>query len=202
MTADGRYIVFDSNRGGGSDLWRIDADGQHMLRLTTGGRSSQPRLTSDGRWVVYMSTADGVPSIWKVTIDGGQPVALTHSPSMWPSVSPDGTQIAYIETDGPFSAGQIVVASLAGARLAAPFPVARGATVNNGLYWAPDGTAVIYRDFNHGLWRQPLGGGAAQQIAGLPDKKIYFIDWSKDGKSLAMSYGDEVRDVVLMNGFR
>jgi sugar lactone lactonase YvrE len=71
MTSDGRHIVFESNRGGGTDVWRIDADGGRARALTTGGRSGQPSVTPDGRWVFFTSSADGAPTIAKVSIDGG-----------------------------------------------------------------------------------------------------------------------------------
>jgi hypothetical protein len=52
------------------------------------------------------------------------------------------------------------------------------------------------------LWRQPLAGGPAAKLPDVPAGRIYFFDWSKDSRQLAMSYVDEVRDVVLMSGIK
>ena len=38
--------------------------------------------------------------------------------------------------------------------------------------------------------------------SGLPNQRIYRVDGSRDGRWFALSFGDEVRDVVMMNGFR
>jgi hypothetical protein len=39
-------------------------------------------------------------------------------------------------------------------------------------------------------------------VEGLPNEDIFFFDWSKDGNSLALSYGSELRDVVLISNFK
>jgi hypothetical protein len=32
-------------------------------------------------------------------------------------------------------------------------------------------------------------------------RRIYYYDWSRDGTRMALAYGDDTRDVVLMKGF-
>jgi len=203
VAADGRSIVFESNRGGGSDIWRIDADGGRLRQLTTGGHSSQPALTPDSRWVLYTATVDGTDAILKMPIDGGTAVRVTHGPSGWPSVSPDGRLVAIASSsDNPQRALRLAILSVENGTVVAEFEPARGGRLTNGLRWSPDGSAVMYRDFSQGVWQQPIAGGPPQKSAVAPHKRIYVFDWSKDARQIAMSYGDEVRDVVLMNGFR
>jgi DNA-binding winged helix-turn-helix (wHTH) protein/Tol biopolymer transport system component len=196
VVADGRYVVFQSNRGGGEDLWRIDRDGGHLRRLTSGGRHSQPDVTPDGRWVFFVETMNGMTSIWKTSVDGGEPTRVVAAGS-WPAVSPDGARLAYGAADNG-----LAVLSLGDGGPSAHFGVPRGGTFNNGLRWSADGTAVIYRDFSEGLWQQPLAGGPAARLPDAAARRIYFFDWTRDGRRFALAYGDEVRDVVLMRGFR
>jgi Tol biopolymer transport system component len=203
-TSDGRFVVFESNRGGGVDIWRVDVDGSHMRRLTTSRDNAEPALTPDGRWVLYTHRGNGTQSVWKISIDGGSAERVAPLGSSWPRVSPDGTRLAYAFLDSSsLSRGtaQLIVRSMADQTLVGQFDIARGGTTNNGIHWSPDGSAVIYRNFSGGLWKQPLSG-VATKMTDVPNERIYFFDWAKDGKQFALSYGDEVRDVVLMNGFR
>ena len=42
VTADGRFIVFQSNRSDGNEIWRVQPDGTGLRQLTTGGGNSSP----------------------------------------------------------------------------------------------------------------------------------------------------------------
>jgi Tol biopolymer transport system component len=70
------------------------------------------------------------------------------------------------------------------------------------LRWTTDGTAVAYRDWVNGIWRQPVDGGAPQRLSGLPEEKLFAYGWSPDGKQFAFTRGAETRDVVLMRNLR
>lgn len=50
---------------------------------------------------------------------------------------------------------------------------------------------------NRRPWTRP-----SENMAGVPAKRIYYFDWSHDGRQLALSYGDEARDVVLISHSR
>jgi len=128
---------------------------------------------------------------------------LINAPSDLPKVSPDGKYFAcvYSEKVNPTRL-RIAVFPIEGGAPVYTFEKSLSGSFNNGLHWAPDGLSIIYRDFTSGLWRQLLAGGQPEKMAGLPDEKIYFFDWSKDGASLAMSYGSEFRDVVLISHFQ
>jgi Tol biopolymer transport system component len=203
MPKDSRHIVFQSNRSGGSEIWRVNADGSDLRQLTQGGRNSTPDVTPDGSWVLYAVNERGASTIWRISIDGGTPVRLTNAQSSWPQVSPDGKYFACAYADRTLSpATQLAVFPLAGGQPFTHFAVQGGAELSNGIHWSPDNGSLIYRDLGAGLWRQSLAGGAPQKLPDLPDRKIWFCDWSMDGKQLALAYGEEMRDVVLLANFR
>jgi Tol biopolymer transport system component len=87
ITADGRTMVFESNRSGGAEIWRANPDGSEPGQLTTCGQNFQPNVSPDGKWVVYKSNCDGIGSLWRVPLTGGPPQRLTQKAFSWPSVS-------------------------------------------------------------------------------------------------------------------
>lgn len=200
-TADGKYIVFQTSRNGGKDIWRINSDGSDLRPLTADGKSSFPALMPDGRSLLFVTGETLDRSIWKMSIDGGTPVRLTASPSDFPVVSPDGRFFACIDAGPASSGGQLAVFPIDGGSAIHRFKGAPGSTFNNGLHWLPDGSAIVYRDFAEGLWHQPLSGGPPEKMPDIPAERIYFFDWSRDGRQFAMSYGSEFRDVVLVTNF-
>src|SRR5204862_7078577 len=111
VTGDGRYIVFQSDRSGTTQIWRADIDGSNLKPLTTG---IQPQSSPDGKWVVYSSFESSGYSLWKVSIDGGQPVLITNKDAYFPVVSPDGKLIACYLRDEQTSVLNIALLPLPG----------------------------------------------------------------------------------------
>lgn len=88
VTADARYIVFQSNRSGAMEIWRANMDGTGLMSLTTSGGNSLPSVSPDSRWVVYTSTRDGQSTLWRMSIDGGEASPVTTQSATWPQISP------------------------------------------------------------------------------------------------------------------
>jgi len=79
VSADGRFIVFFSDRSGVRTLWRMDIDGGNARQLTSVRGSWRPVLTPDGTWAVYsqVDPGTGIVTNWKVPLDGSAPRQLT-----------------------------------------------------------------------------------------------------------------------------
>jgi len=201
VTADGRFIVFQSNRGGPGEIWRMNLEGTNPKPLTSCGRNFQPSVSPDGGWVVYRSDCDSLNNLWRVPIEGGAPVRLTDKSAFWPWVSPDNKWVACEYAASPGET-QLAIIPSAGGPPAKIFKVAPSANFRYGIRWTPDGQAVTYRDWVSGIWRQPIDGGAPERIPGLPQEKIFPYAWSRDGKLFAFTRGTEIRDVVLISDSR
>ena len=208
VTPDGRYIVFTSTRElSRRSVWRMDPDGGNLKRLTDGPGDLFPQSSPDGSWVVFYSTRSGSPRLWKVSIDGGVPVQLTDQVIFHPTVSPDGSQIAgfYLE-DQPNALMKIAIIPFAGNNpvkvLDIPQSVQRDA---GGLRWTLDGRALTYVDTTGGvsnIWSLPIDGGKPVQLTDFKTDRIFWYDFSRDGKQLALSRGTETSDVILIRDFR
>jgi Tol biopolymer transport system component len=199
LSADGEHVVFQSNRNDELEVWRSDLDSGRAERLTSGGRNSQPHVSPDGRWVIYTSNRYGLLNIWRVSIDGGQPTQLTDGETMWPRISPDGKLFACAYRAALDKPWQLAVYPIEGGRPLKLFDGPRSANFNIGFRWTLDGGAITYRDWEDGVWCQPLAGGALQRLSGLPKEKIYSYAWSHDGKKFAFTRGTESFDIVLIS---
>jgi eukaryotic-like serine/threonine-protein kinase len=200
LSADGRFLVFASNRGGSDEIWRANPDGSGMKQLTTRGGNEQPTISPDGRWVVYRSAQQGTAALWRISSEGGEPTKLTENSAIWGSFSPDGKFIACgINRNG---ATKLAVISSEDGKELNLFDIPRTANFRLGIRWTPDGKSMAYRDWNEGIWKQDLNGGEPIRLKGLPSEKLYGFGWSRDGKFFAYARGVEIRDVVLISNIK
>ncbi|PYT07308.1 MAG: hypothetical protein DMF60_07390 [Acidobacteria bacterium] len=198
---DGRYVVFDSNRGANPatyNLWRIGFDGSNPRQLTQGEGEYFPACSPDGKWVLYTPlSSGGKPSLWKIPIDGGDPIQINDRISVRPAISPDGKWVACHWSGGqPGSSSKLAIIPFEGGEpsklLAVPLAQYR---------WSADGKAILYLDDKEGvsnIWSQPLEGGAPKQLTKFTADQIFSFDWSRDGKTMACSRGVVTTDVVLI----
>jgi len=196
ITADGRYLVFQSNRSGHFAVWRSDLSGENMKQLTGEEIAAQPAVSPDGKWIVYNSSVEGLGDLFRISIDGGQPFRMTDKTSGWAFVSPDSQRVAcQMIVDGKT---RLAILSLDSGELLKSFDVPRLANLRLGVHWTPDGAAVSYRDWVNGIWKQELAGGEPLRLEGLPEEKLFSYGWSPDAKFFAFARGTTTRDVVLI----
>jgi Tol biopolymer transport system component len=73
------------------------------------------------------------------------------------------------------------------------------------IKWAPGDKALQYGLVRRGasnIWEMPLTGGDARQITSFDSLVIGDFDWSRDGKTLALTRGTAGSDVVVMTNFQ
>jgi Tol biopolymer transport system component len=204
ISPDGQYVIFQSNRAGGRNIWRMDADGTNLKQLTDGSYDEVPVCSPDGLSVIFGSTRSGTSAIWKVGIDGGVPVQLTNRSSQLPLISPDGKLISYFYLDEqtnhqpklaliPFAGGD-PVKTLDLPRTVQPIAFA----------WMPDGRSIAYLDTASGIlniWSQPVDGGAPKQLTNFKSEFISSFAISRDNKIASYRFS-ATREIVLIKGFR
>lgn len=209
-TPDGRYITFSSTRKTASrslrSIWRMDTDGGNLKQLTGGQGDRFPKSSPDGRWVVFHSERSGSLRAWKVSIDGGEPVPLTDKLTSNPIVSPDGSLVAcWYRDDQPNMLTKVAIIPFAGGDPVRVLDMPSSVNIAAGLRWTPDGRALNYIDTVNGVsnvWSLPLDGGPPKQLTDFKADQIFWFDFSRDGKPLAVSRGIQTTDVILIRDFR
>ena len=206
-TPDGRYIVFTSSRARRTrGIWRMDPDGGNLKQLTEGPGDIFPQSSPDGRWVVFQSTRSGSLRVWKVSIDGGELVRLSDKWTANPTVSPDGSLIAcFYREDQANPPLKVAIIPFAGGDPVKVLDIPQSVNGPAGLRWTPDGRALSFVDTTGGvsnIWSLPLDGGKPVQLTDFKTDQIFWFDFSRDGKQLALSRGTQTSDVILIRDFR
>jgi TolB protein len=99
FSADGKWVIFTSERGGSADIYRVHPDGSGIEQLTQGpSYDDQATLSPDGHTLAFVSTrGGGTANIWLLDLATRQYTNLTKyaSGNFRPSWSPDGKWIAF-----------------------------------------------------------------------------------------------------------
>jgi Tol biopolymer transport system component len=193
----GPYLVFDSDRRGGVNLWRINRDGSGLIHLTRGSFDFDPACAPDGKWIVFTSRSKGKPELWRLPIQGGPEKKISDQACEAPSISPDGKWIACVAR----ATGQakIAVIPFSGGPAAKIFSVPQGAELPP-IQWTSDGRTIGYINNVNGvsnIWTQPLAGGPPKQLTQSGSGQIFNFAWSSNG-DLALARGSQSSDVVLI----
>jgi serine/threonine protein kinase/Tol biopolymer transport system component len=211
----GRLIVVGMRREGreSPNLWRMDANGSNLERLTEGEDDIAPVCSPVGKWVYYF---DGKAGHWmRVQLEGGKPEFLPSqgvpgSP-IFPlsSISRDDAMLITNGSvpDPATSTYKNKIGLIKTNSLEAPVQTldADSRIVVGGIrspLFTPDGLGLVYpirgEKNEYNLWLQPLDGKPGRQITHFTSEQIYGFGWSPDGKKLLVGRGHIESDVVLL----
>jgi serine/threonine protein kinase len=209
------YFVFSWTFHGGTNstnVWRTNADGTNLVKLTDGKNDRGPVCSADEKWVYYWDLAR--QQLWRAPVDGsGKPEIFPGSavPRTIPtgtalSHSPDGKLLAYVlattpTPEDPYPQYKVALLELSSTPSPPRLIDADERISSGGLNLTPDGKAVAYPIRENGvdnLWLQPLDGSRGRQITNFDSEQILNFAWSPDGRNLCILRGHTDSDVVLI----
>jgi serine/threonine protein kinase/Tol biopolymer transport system component len=200
----GRTVFYASDSDGVFHIWRLDLQTGASTKLTSGPGEMFPRCVRGSDWVFYWGqTAEGASYIFKMKPSGEGSVRLSDRSTISPAyVSLDGKHLIFvtITKGGP---QPLVVSTETGASEGKEIKTidpTMDATHRTGA-WMPDNRSVASSDIRTGvpnLWAIPLfGGGPERQLTHFPSGVIWTVDYSPDGKLIAIVRGTDTSDAVL-----
>ena len=199
VAPDGSILVRTSTVAG-FRLQRLDADGSNPQFLVDGFLVGPHAISPDGKWAVYTAITEGVPKIWRIPLEGGTPELVIDLESSVPTISPDGSQIAFHFRDPENGQFKIGVAAFEGGELEIEIN-AEGFYRGSLLRWAEDGASLLTNTAvgdRANLYRLPLDGSAPQRLTDFDDRRMHWFEIAPDGETLVVSRGELSRDAVLI----
>ena len=196
-------IVFYRSDDGPAQVYAIDPDGSHELRVTTSqANDAFPMLSPDGRRIAFGSDRGGAYDIWIMNADGSNPTQLTHLGSATviathPAWSPDGSKIAFRVAEGDVA--NLYVMNADGSGIA---PLTSGTMIYGAPAWSPDGRKIVVSRASTPtdppeIFVMNADGTAPVQLtsSGINEDP----SWSPDGSKIAFNCRDPDREVCVMN---
>jgi len=88
FSADGKWIIFTSERGGSADIYRVHPDGSGLERLTDDpAYDDQAALSPDGKQLAFVSSRSaGSADIWVLDLQTKKARNLTHAPGEFSAI--------------------------------------------------------------------------------------------------------------------
>jgi serine/threonine-protein kinase len=179
VSADGRWLIFDSNRSGNYDIWRMPTEGGEPVQLTSNPSSDfAPRWSRDGHAIVFHSLRHGNRDIFTINPDGTGELRRTTSPAEELDVdwSPDGTALVHQTFTGQVNTSQVLDLATGSERDLWTGEYAR---------WSPRGDEILTISAP-GLVVGPAAGGTPRVLVPRSDPASgpYLGAWSPDARTV------------------
>jgi Tol biopolymer transport system component len=178
------------------DIWTVPVDGGAAVRVTNDAATdATPVWSSDGRHLYFSSSRGGTTNLWRVPIDETtgvttgppEPVTVPTQNAVQPSLSRDGTTVAYTASAWSSNVYALGFDAVAGAPTSASRWVLGGPHDWTGMRIAPDGRrlAVVRSGETRDL---VVAGADGTGVQRLTDEQggVRCPYWSPDGRSLVV----------------
>jgi DNA-binding winged helix-turn-helix (wHTH) protein/Tol biopolymer transport system component len=211
--SDGKFVYYGILRKGIANISRINSNGENQTEITVGtdGGRRSPQISPDGNWLYYIFRNKDGGKIMRRNLSTQIEEVFFESEKvqcgLFLALSVDGkylacpnwlfytrnrienynTEIAVIPTENKDNLAFIPIGNIP--------PIFR---------FSPDSKAIEFiSDLDSGtqLMRQSFAESEPNPILSMPKDRIFNFAWSKNGKQLAISRGQQYRDAVLLSEF-
>ena len=145
LSHDGKWIAYDSDRGGNFDIYKQRVDGGEPIQLTTSPANDfAPSWSPDDREIAFHSTRNGTRDIYVINAEGANEQQVTSGPGQdfLPDWSPDGKRIVYYRAS-PIADTIFIATRDASGKWSAPKPLVHtAANPSRQVKWSPDGKFI------------------------------------------------------------
>ena len=198
------WTLYQSDRTGDQEVFRMNSEGGSDLNLSTGVSASDrgPTRSPDARWVAFTSDRDGNEELYLVGADGSGLRRITDNAAgdTNPNWSPNSQYIAF-ESNRSGSWDIYVLDVQTGVTV----QVTRGQGDNRNPDWSAAGGSLVFQSNRDGRWQlyhYDLVSGTTQRLVNLPQDatdpvyangggQIVFRVLESDGHSVLYLVGQD-----------
>jgi TolB protein len=185
----------------GPDIWTVNPDGSDARQLTSFGSSGKAACcaswSADGKTLVFAASDSSTDpaQIWMMKADGSNRHKVLNDPEFddsYPSLSPDGTTIAFDRCPLNGSGCELFQVRANGRGLKALIPFGPNTDIFDLTpEYSPDGNTIAFSGFNRAgliaaVFLMDAGGSHIHPIT-PPGLEAFLPDWSPDGNTIAFT---------------
>ncbi len=176
---DSQQLVFNSDRTGASEIYKINLDGTNLIQLTNTGRAFNAAWSPDSSRIAYAREGQG---LWVMNNDGSSPTQISaHPRDCGPSWAPDCLHLAFqSDRDGKLN---IWIMNADGSN-----PVRITQKGGASPAWSPDGKWIAF-ERDEQIWLVSPDG--QKEVHLKTDFPVGCPSWSPDSRKIVF---DGVKD--------
>ena len=187
---NGKWIAFTSERAGDRDIYKMDVNGENVIRLTKERKCDEPVWSPDSRWIAFVSHHDATLFVMDAEGKNVRHLGKRGEVLLKCTWSPDGKQIAFISAD--IEDGivyTIEVIDVDGQNMRQLTKSEKGAAIRE-LVWSPSGKWIAYiltqrngniaQFFANGVVNivDTVGGGHGKPIEATKGIGARYLSWA------------------------
>jgi Tol biopolymer transport system component len=200
LSHDGKWIAYDSDRGGNFDIYKQRVEGGEPIQLTTNpAQDFSASWSPDDKEIAFHSTRNGTRDIYVINGEGTNEQQVTSGPGQdfLPDWSPDGKSIVYYRAS-PIADTIFIVTRDASGKWSAPKPLAHfTANPARVVKWSPDGKSIAASVHGKLMLYSP-DGRTARVLTDLGSVDVALgasgIAWSRNS-SIVFTSSELIQDV-------
>jgi DNA-binding winged helix-turn-helix (wHTH) protein/Tol biopolymer transport system component len=214
VMSDGKSIFYTTIRNQFANIEKIDVGGGNLAKLTNGndGQRRSPQISPDGSSLYYIFRDSKGSKIMRLnSFDQKEEIWFEDekvSCGLYLQMSPDGKYLTCpnwrprTSNDADKHNAELAVISIETKSVFQYIPIER---VSPNFRFSPDSKAIEFiaaLDSGTQIMRQHFNQSEPTAILSMPKDRIFNFAWSKNGKNLAISRGQQIRDAVLLTDFQ
>src|SRR5215471_10590455 len=202
ISPDGQFVVYQTpDDEAKPSLWLRHAGSDDAVRILPSLRENVWgfAISHDANWLYFVQASRDAPlkggTIYRMPLFGGIPRKLAETVYSIVSISPDDQRVVFDRFTNPGC--ELVTASAIDG--GDERVIARSGSARDFLNprWSPDGARILFFNIEDrsgamywSLAEMPASGGESRVILTPQQERIWFMDWTNDGRGIVVNARD------------